>query len=131
MSGKVGGGVIINSEASLNHHYDTLKPDVVLDVKEMPEADLDASLIFVRDGVRTVVITQLTTDKAKYIINKWDSLFGTKKIVNLYFDPYNSVHGMDMILMKLLLDLGECCKKSNGITNAYGIIREGTYCRLN
>jgi len=127
----VKGGVICNSEASLNHHYDSLKPDVVVDVKELSESDLDASLLFVRDGVRTVVITQLTTEKAKYIIKNWVNLFGSKKIVNLYFDPYNDLYGMDMSLFKLMIDIGECCKTNKGITNAYGIIREGTYCRLN
>lgn len=130
MSGKAG-GVIINSEASLNHHYDSLKPDVVIDVKELSDADLDASLMFVRDGVRTVVITQLTDDKAKYIIKKWDALFGSKKIVNLYFDPYNSEGGMNASLIPMLMEIGECCKMNKGITNAFFIIREGTYCRLN
>ena len=126
----VKGGVICNSVASLNHHYDTLKPDTVIDVKELSDDDLKSSMMFV-NGARTVVITQLTSEKASYIIKNFDSLFSGKKITNLYFDPYNSLYGMDASLMMSALTLGECCKKVESITNAYFIIREGTYCRIN
>lgn len=124
------GGVICNSEASLNHHYDTLKPDTVIDVKDLSDDDLVNSMMFVKD-TRTLVITQLTSQKADYMIENFDSLFSNKKIVNLYFDPYNDVYGMSASLLMSAMKLGECCKTMTNIMNAYFIIREGTYCRIN
>lgn len=122
-------GTILNSEQSLNHHYDTLKPDFVIDVKDLKNEELSQCLIFANG--RTVVITQLTSEKATYMIANWDSLFGSRKIVNLYLDPYNSLYGFDASLMGLALELGKCCKTTPDIKNVYFIIREGTYCRIN
>lgn len=126
----VKGGVICKSVESMNHHYDTLKPDTVLDVKDLPDEDISSSLKFA-NGQRKVVITQMTFEKANYIIKNFDSLFKGIKIPNLYFDPYNDLYGMDARIMMSAITLGECCKKNPQIENAYFIIREGTYCRMN
>lgn len=67
------GGVICNSEASLNHHYDSLKPDFVLDVKDMPNEEIGMSLSFA-NGNRTVVVTQLTSEKGNILL-KISSLY--------------------------------------------------------
>jgi hypothetical protein len=121
----------INSIASLNHHFDTLKPDYVIDVKNLKDEDIEGTLMFIGKGSRTVVITQLTSEKARYFVKNWKTLFDNKKIVNLYFDPYNDEGGMCMSLIGLTIELGKCCKTTPLIANAYFIIREGTYCRIN
>ena len=124
-----GNGAQISDESALNHHYDTLKPETVIDVKDLSNDELNSAFMFLRSA-RTVVITQLTAEKARYLIEHVDDLFANKTITNLYFDPYNTVHGMDASLLYYVKELGDCFKKMKDITNVYFIVRKGTYCSM-